>query len=217
MAHKDASIPPLRTGLSLQAVIEEYLQHGCLRSTAAFGFAPDQSLQELVAGDFKHAAMRPAAYEQIERDVLLRHRGGVVPASLRSTYLRGRYLNSELDLLPGPPLATILRWLSRRRPAPRVELFETFNAEYGAVLVDRSVKFCFTRNGDRYRVTSLMPRIVGSGDDRVALEELDCTLVGMQPCERSADWLARAAQNPKGRQRRAALRAVEGIATLLPP
>lgn len=217
MAHKDAVVPPLRTGLSLQAVIEEYLQHGRLRSTAAFGFAPDQSPQALVAGDFRYAAMRPAAYEQIERDVLLRHRGGVVPARLCSTYLRGRYLNSELGLLPGPPLATILRWLSRRRPAPQVELFETFKAEYGAVLVDRSVKFCFTRVVDRYRVTSLMPRIVGSGDDRGALEGLDCTLVGMKPCQRLADWLERVAQNPKGRPRRAASRAVAGIAAWLPP
>jgi len=217
MATKDASIAPLRTGLSLQAVIEEYLQYGRLRSTAAFGFSPDQSLEEVVAGDFKYAAMRPAAFEQIEREVLLRHRGGVVPASLCSTYLRGQYLNSELGLVPGPPLATVLRWLSRRRPAPQVELFETFKAESGAVLVDRSVKFCFTRIGDRYRVTSLMPRIVGSGDDRPALEELDCTLVGMEPCERRSDWLERVAQNPKGRQRRAALRAVERIAAWLPP
>lgn len=218
MSYQDPSPPPLRTGLSLQAVVGEYLRHGRLLSTAAFGFDPEQPLEAVVAGGFRYSRMRPAAYVQIERDAWLRHRGGVVPANLVSTYLRGRYLGSELGLVPGPPLATILRWLALRGADARVEWHESINAESGAVLVDERVCINFIRKDERYRVTSIVPSIVGSGDDRLPLSELDSVSLykNSQPCDSVAEWTARAARNPKGRQRRAALKAVERIAAWLP-
>ncbi|QWP78775.1 hypothetical protein J5226_10430 [Lysobacter sp. K5869] len=218
MTYPDPNAPPLRIDLSLHAVVEEYLRHGHLRSTAAFGFDPEQPLEAVVAGGFRYSRMRPAAYVQIERDVWLRHRGGVVPANLASTYLRGRYLGSELGLVPGPPLATILRWLALLGAGPGVEWFESCNAESGALRVDERVKINFSRKGGRFRVTSIVPRIVGSGDGWEPLDEIDCASVSgySETCDSVAEWTARAALNPKGRPRREALRAVERIAAWLP-
>lgn len=216
MDRRDDPTPPLRTGLSLQTVVEQYLQHGRPLSTAAFGFDPEQPLEEVVAGGFRYSAMRPAAYVQIERDVRLRHRGGELPATLLSTYLRGRYLNSELGLVPhGPPPATILRWLARCRPQASVRWSQAYFAEYGELLVDGRLRINFTRHGDRYRVTSLVPRIAGDGEDRTALLDLDFA-PGDQASEGLAAWTAQAARLPKGRQRRAALQAVQRIAAWLP-
>src|SRR5688572_25586200 len=125
---------PLRIDLSLGALIAEYLDHGRLVSTEAFGFAAGQDPDSVLAGGFRPCKMGPEGYRRIERDGLLRHRGGWLPVTIESTYLHGRYFGSGFGLYPGPPLATILRWLAARGPATRVKLFEFCDVESGRVL-----------------------------------------------------------------------------------
>lgn len=209
--------PPLwRAPLDLRALLAEFLDHGRLRSTAAFGFDPRWDPDAAIARGWQPASLDPGPIQQLERDALLRHRGGWRPVTLKPFYLRGAYLSASVAPWRGAlPLATVLRWLARHRPAVQVEWFEFEGADQGAALAGGRVGIHFLRRGRRYFVACIEASATAAPDDPDLPGGLDAAhwlRRLMTPCEGLARWRALAAREPAPR---AALQALREIAPYL--
>lgn len=216
MARLDPPPAPPRIGLSLQAVVGEYLRHGRLLSTAAFGLDPQRDLDAALAQGWERSTDQASATEQLERDLRLRHRGGWRPLTLKPFYLRGRYLGASLDLWRGLPLAQALPWLRGLRPAPTLEWFHFVGADQGAVLVDGRTGLHFLRRGRRFALTAVDASLAAAADDPDLPGGFDngrWLRSLMTPCDDPAHWRALAAQDADPR---AALQAIREIAPYLP-
>ncbi|ROU07392.1 hypothetical protein [Lysobacter enzymogenes] len=216
MAHLAPPLAPPRIGLSLRAVVAEYLRHGRLVSSAAFGLDPRCDLDAALAQGWQRSTLHASATEQLERDFRLRHRGGWRPLTLKPFYLRGRCLGASLDLWRGLPLAQALPWLRGPRPAPTLEWFHFVGADQGAVLVDGRTGLHFRRRGRRFMLTAVDASIAVAADDPDLPGGFDngrWLRSLMTPCADPAHWRALAAQEADPR---AALQAIREIAPFLP-
>lgn len=215
MARLRPSPVPPRIGLSLRAVVGEYLRHGRLLSTAAFGLDPQSDLDAALAQGWERSSLQASATEQLERDFGLRHRGGWRPLTLKPFYLRGRCLGASLDLWRGLPLAQALPWPRALRPAPALEWFHFVGADQGAVLVDGRTGLHFRRRGRRFVLTAVDASIAAPADDPDLPGGFDngkWLRSLMTPCDEPAQWRALAAQDADPR---AALQAIREIAPYL--
>lgn len=217
MTDPDSSAPALRSDLSLRAVVEQYLRHGRLLSTAAFGLDPRWDLDTAAAHGWERATLDRGPLQQLEREVRLRHRGGWQAVTLKPFYLRGSYLSASFAPWPGRlPLAAVLRWLARHRPAPSVEWFEFEGADQGAVLAGGRVGIHFLRRCRRYFVASVEASAAAAADDPDLPGGLDAAQWLrrlMAPCQDRCRWRALAAREADPR---AALQALREIAPYLP-
>ncbi|MFK3646872.1 hypothetical protein ACI2IY_00345 [Lysobacter enzymogenes] len=216
MARRNPTLAPPCIGLSLRAVVGEYLRHGRLRSAAAFGFDPQWQLDAALAQGWERSSLHASATEQLERDVRLRHRGGWQPLTLKPFYLRGRCLGASLDLWRGLPLAQVLPWLRELRPAPALEWFHFVGADQGAALVDGRTGLHFRRRGRRFVLTAVDASLAAAADDPDLPGGFDngrWLRKLMAPCDEPAQWRALAAQDADPN---AALQAIREIAPYLP-
>lgn len=203
--------PPLRAPLSLRALAGEFLDHGRLVSTAAFALDPHWDIDAALAHGWQRSSLEPGPSQQLEREVLLRHRGGWRSLTLKPFYLRGRYLGTNVDLRPGVALAQVLPWLAGRRPAATLEWFHFAGADQGAVLADGRIGFHFLRRGRRFVVTGFDAGITAPTDDPDlpgGLDNAKWLRSLMSSCDDPARWCALAAQDADPRAAAQALRAI---------
>ncbi|QWP78774.1 hypothetical protein J5226_10425 [Lysobacter sp. K5869] len=211
-----AATAPLRIALSLRELVAEFLDHGRLVSTEAFGLDPGWDLDTALAHGWQRAGLEPGAAEQLEREVALRHRGGWRPLTVKPFYLRGRYLGASVALWPGLPLAQALAWVAARAPAAKIEWFRFDGADQGAALLDGRVGLHFRRRGRRFFLDGLDASLPAPADDPDLPGGLDngrWLRSLMAPCDRWPEWRAAAAQDPHPR---AAAQALREIALHLP-
>ncbi|QCW27468.1 hypothetical protein FE772_19325 [Lysobacter enzymogenes] len=219
MSVPHSTAPPSPIPLSLHALLAEFADHGRLLSTASFGLDPQWDLDAALAHGWQRSSLQPGPAQQLERDARLPHRGGWQALTLKPFYLRGAYLAASLAPWPRTlPLATVLRWRARRRPALRIEWFEFGGADQGAVLLGGRVGVHFLRRGRRYFVESVESVEAGAA---AAADDPDLPGGGRGALAASPDgavrrlarWRALAAQD---RYPRAAAQALREIARHLP-
>lgn len=155
---------PLQVDLDLREVIEEFFEHGALVSLAKFEINPEDRAGTMRRG-YQPVNERPPQ-RQFERDALLRHRRRPLPVTVRPHFLDERYLTTSIVFDSRRfRLSALLRWLAERRPSLRAQLFYMGDADDGALLVNDTIAFYFTRGSRRYYVKSVNSSVFFSHPD----------------------------------------------------
>lgn len=143
---------PPRIDIGLFDLLEEYLAHGDLVSQTRLGLFPHDKPRS-VRARFEPVG-RADEFNQLEKEVLIRHRLGYFQATVKAFYFADHYISTGLGLpWRRLRLSALLRWLRPRVPARELALFYFVDAEQGALLVRDTTAFHFQRWGAHYYVS----------------------------------------------------------------